>query len=81
MEDKETDRISGDLKRIVIDAMSELKPRHREVLVMRCYEEMEYDVIAEELGCSQFAARVLFFRARNKLHKLLAKKGLKGFMN
>jgi len=77
MEDKELNLVSEKLKRIIIAAMGELKPRHREILVMRCYEEMGYDVIAEELECSEFAARVLFFRARNKLHKLLAKKGLK----
>ena len=61
--------------------MSSLKPRYREILVMRCYEEMDYSEIANELGCTEFGARVLFFRAKRALAKALSKRGLDGFYN
>lgn len=64
-------RLSADLKEFVVRSMRELPDRYREVLVMRCYEEMEYSQIAEELGCTEFAARVLFFRAKKKLAKIM----------
>jgi len=44
--------ISQDLKQIVFTAMRQLRPRHREVLTMRCYEEMEYSQIAELFPCT-----------------------------
>ena len=77
MDDNEkfVDLVSEELKRIVVSAMGELKPKYRQILTMRCYEEMEYSEIAELMGCSEFSARVLFFRAKNKLHKVLKKKG------
>jgi len=71
-----TNLVSEELRQIVIDTMSLLKRRYREVLVMRCYEEMDYCQIAEELGCSEFSARVLFFRAKKSLAKQLSRRGL-----
>ena len=55
--------MSQELKGIILGAMRSLKPRHRTVLTMRCYREMEYSEIAESMGCSEFAAKMLFFRA------------------
>lgn len=65
-----------ELKQIVLETMSEMKPRYREVLVLRCYEQMEYAQIAGQIGCSEFATRVLFFRAKNSLAKQLSRRGL-----
>ena len=56
--------------------MSCLKTRHRAVLAMRCYEQMSYDEVAESLGCSNIAARMLFYRAKKSLGKELARHGL-----
>jgi len=67
---------SKEWKQIILDTMRLLKPRQRQVLVLRCYESMEYSQIAEEMGCSQFNARVLFYRAKNALKKKLRHRGL-----
>ncbi|MCK5591040.1 MAG: RNA polymerase sigma factor, partial [Candidatus Pacebacteria bacterium] len=68
--------VSQELKQIVSDTMVHLRARYREVLVMRCYEDMGYAQIAEELGCTEFNARVLFFRAKKSLAKQLSRRGL-----
>ena len=67
--------ISQELKQAVVAAMEGLKPRHKAVLAMRCYDEMEYPMIAKALGCSEFGARMLFYRAKNALQKQLARNG------
>ena len=68
--------VTSELKQIVVETMGQLKPRYREVLVLRCYEQMDYASIAEEMGTSEFGTRVLFFRAKNALAKQLARRGL-----
>ncbi|HEV58738.1 MAG TPA: sigma-70 family RNA polymerase sigma factor [Phycisphaerales bacterium] len=68
--------VTNELKQIIVETMGELKPRYREVLVLRCYEQMDYASIAEEMGTTEFSTRVLFFRAKNALAKQLARRGL-----
>jgi len=70
------DLLARELREIISRAMAGLKPRHRAVLSMRCYEEMTYAQIAEALGCSTFAAQMLFYRAKRCLAKQLARRGL-----
>ncbi|MBN2137084.1 MAG: sigma-70 family RNA polymerase sigma factor [Sedimentisphaerales bacterium] len=67
--------ISEELREIVIGAMRSLKPRHRIILTMRCYREMDYAEIAESMDCSEFAAKMLFYRAKKSLRKQLARFG------
>ena len=67
--------ISQELKQTVFDAMGHLKPQHRTVLSMRCYEKMEYSEIAEVIGCSELGARVLFYRAKTAMRKQLSRQG------
>jgi len=67
--------IGQELKRVISAAMLALKPRHREVLILRCYEEMTYSEISEVMACSEFAARGLFCRAKNALAKQLSSHG------
>jgi hypothetical protein len=45
-------------------------------LTMRCYDEMQYSQIAKLMGCSEFASRMLFCRAKKALAKQLSKRGL-----
>jgi len=59
--------ISRELRDIVLGAMRRLKPRQRAILTMRCYREMGYSQIAESMGCSEFAAKMLFYRAKKSL--------------
>ena len=64
-----------ELGRIVERAMGGMKPRYRQILVMRCYEEMGFKEIASDMGCSEFAARMLLVRAKRGLEKQLKRNG------
>jgi RNA polymerase sigma-70 factor (ECF subfamily) len=64
-----------ELKQIIFGAMGRLKAEHRAVLTMRCYKEMEYAAIAEAIGCTEFAARKQFWRAKKALQRQLAHEG------
>jgi len=68
--------VGQELKQVVSAAMLALRPRHRKVLILRCYEEMSYSEISEIMACSEFAARRLFYRAKNALAKQLSRRGL-----
>jgi len=68
--------VTSEVKQLVLEAMGQLRPRYRQVLVLRCYEQLDYASIAEEMGTSEFSTRVLFFRAKNALAKALARRGL-----
>ena len=61
--------VGRELKQIVLNAMQKLSSRHRAVLTMRCYRDMTYAEIAETLGCSEFAAKMVFQRAKKTLQK------------
>ena len=57
--------------RLVREAVGQLPPPLREVIVLREYEEMPYDEIAEVTGCSVGTVRSRLFRARESLRKKL----------
>lgn len=60
----------------VFAAMRELKAEHRSIINLRCYDQMPYCEIAKAIGCSEFAAQKLFYRAKKSLKKKLARHGL-----
>ncbi len=64
-----------EFKETVFAAMRDLKPEHRSVINMRCYDRMQYSEIAKVMGCSELAAQKLFFRAKKSLKKQLARHG------
>ena len=73
--------VTEELKQVVVGAMGHLKPQHRKVLTMRCYEEMNYSDIAHLMGCTELSARVLFCRAKRALQKQLTREGFgRGFL-
>jgi RNA polymerase sigma-70 factor (ECF subfamily) len=73
--------VGQELKQVVSAAMLALRPRHRKVLILRCYEEMTYSEISEVMACTEFAARRLFYRAKKTLAKQLSRRGLgKGYL-
>jgi len=75
------DMVNRELKQIVLTSMRELSPRHRAVLTMRCYKEMPYSEIARLMGCTEFGAQSLFYRAKKALAKKLSRHGLgKGYL-
>ena len=67
--------IGQEFQQIVRAAMQCLKPRQRTVLTLRCYRDMAYADIAEVMGCSEFAAMMLFHRAKKCLGRQLARHG------
>ncbi|MHC4123517.1 MAG: RNA polymerase sigma factor [Planctomycetota bacterium] len=69
------DMVYHEFKETVFAAMRQLKPRHRSVINMRCYDDMQYSEIAKVIGCSEFAAQKLFYRAKKSLKKQLARHG------
>ena len=73
--DEINDMVVEEFMEIVVRAMGRLKSEHRAVITMRCYRGMAYSAIGESLGCSQFAAKMLFYRAKKSLKKQLARQG------
>jgi RNA polymerase sigma-70 factor (ECF subfamily) len=67
--------INKELSQAIVDAMAKLKLRHRNILVLRCCEQLPYSEIAEVMDCSEIAAQVLFFRAKHSLKRKLSKHG------
>ena len=55
---------------------AELKPRDRALLWLAYVEEHNHQEIASALGLARGSVKVLLSRARNRLRKLLATKGL-----
>jgi len=64
-----------ELSETVCGAMMRLRVVHRNVLILRCFEQMSYVEIAETLDCKELGARVLFFRAKRSLRRQLSHKG------
>jgi RNA polymerase sigma-70 factor (ECF subfamily) len=64
-----------ELSEIVHDVIAQLKFTYRNVLVLRCYEELSFAEIAEFMDCKELRARVLFFRAKHALRKCLSQNG------
>ncbi len=58
-----------------VDAMARLQLTYRNVLSLRCFEQMSYAEIAEALECKELRARVLFFRAKRCLSRQLVRRG------
>lgn len=68
--------VTEEFKQIVVASMQDLKPRHRQVLVLRCYDGLGFSQIADEMDGSEFGVKMLFSRAKKSLAKRLARRGL-----
>ena len=64
-----------ELTQIVFKAMGQMKVAYRNVLALRCFNEMSYAEIAEVTGVSEMRARLQFFRAKQALKQQLAENG------
>jgi RNA polymerase sigma-70 factor, ECF subfamily len=60
-----------ELSIILADALAELVPDHREVVVLRSLEGREWDDVARAMGRSPGAVRLLWARALKKLRPLI----------
>lgn len=66
-----------ELSDIIYDAIAQLRLTYRNILVLRCYEELSFAEIARFLDCKELRARVLFFRAKRALKQHLTHSGFK----
>ena len=58
-------------RRKIDNAIGQLSPEHRAVILMKEIEDMQYHEIAETLGCSIGTVMSRLFYARKKLQNLL----------
>lgn len=63
--------LEGELQRSVENAISELPESQRMAVVLRRYDELSYEEIADVLGQSVPAVKSLLFRARTELRQRL----------
>jgi RNA polymerase sigma-70 factor (ECF subfamily) len=64
-----------ELSEIIYDAIAQLRFAYRNVLVLRCYEELSFAEIAQFMECKELRARVLFYRAKHALRRHLSRNG------
>ena len=69
--------LKKELSQAITKAMAKLKYNYRNVLILRCFEQMSYPDIAYTMGCSSIEAQLLFFRAKHSLKKQLQSRGYK----
>ncbi len=69
--------IRKELRNAVIGAMKAIKFKYRNILVLRCLDNLPYNQIAMILGVSELNARLLFFRAKHSLKGQLHRHGFK----
>jgi len=67
--------VRKELSDTIFRAMQKLKLRHRNVLSLRCFEQMPFSEIAVMMNASELQMRVLFFRAKHSLKKQLSRSG------
>jgi RNA polymerase sigma-70 factor (ECF subfamily) len=61
----------SEIRARIDEAIKQLSPDHRAVILMKEIEEMQYHEIAETLGCSIGTVMSRLFYARRKLQSLL----------
>jgi RNA polymerase sigma factor (sigma-70 family) len=66
-----------ELTDIIYDAIAQMRLAYRNVLVLRCYENLSFAEIADFMDCKELRARMLFFRAKHALKQTLSRRGFK----
>jgi hypothetical protein len=69
--------VSEEIRKTVLGAMQAIKIKYRNILVLRCFENMSYGQIAVILGGSELRSRLLFYRAKHSLKNQLERHGFK----
>jgi RNA polymerase sigma-70 factor (ECF subfamily) len=69
--------VSEEIRKAVLDAMKAIQIKYRNILVLRCFENLSYGQIAGITGGSELKARLLFFRAKHSLKSQLEQHGFK----
>ena len=63
----------NELKDHVWQAISKLNPKHREVIILRHFQNLSYDEIARNLFCSKGTVMSRLYHARKQLKEILSK--------
>jgi len=63
---------NSELARILSGEVSQLRPEYKEVVILRDYEALSYEEIAQVVGCSIQAVKSRLFRARTVLRRALS---------
>ena len=69
--------VSEEIRYAVMGAMRAIKFKYRNILVLRCFDNLSYSQIAGIMGGSEIKARLLFFRAKHSLKSQLEQHGFK----
>jgi len=69
--------VSEEIRRSVLSALQAIKMKYRNILILRCFENLSYAQIAGIMGGSELKARLLFFRAKHSLKNQLEHHGFK----
>jgi RNA polymerase sigma-70 factor (ECF subfamily) len=67
------DEKQSEMQALLYEALEQLSDRHRKIIVLRDIEGVPYEEIAAILKCTEQAARLKVFRARNRLRTILEK--------
>ena len=65
----------AELFEAICKSLGTLQTKHRNVLVLRCFELLSHAEIASIMGCSELKSRVLFFHAKHALKRHLHNRG------
>ncbi|MGD2094484.1 MAG: sigma-70 family RNA polymerase sigma factor [Phycisphaerales bacterium] len=66
-----------ELSKAIYEAMDSIKLKYRNILALRCFQNLSYSQIALTTGGTELQARLLFFRAKRSLRHQLASRGFK----
>jgi len=69
--------VSEEIRKTVLGALQAIKIKYRNILVLRCFENLSYGQIAGIIGGSELRSRLLFFRAKHSLKNQLERHGFK----
>jgi len=65
--------LNDELKRFLSDQVGRLRTDYKEVIILRDYQGLSYEEIAEVLGCSVQAVKSRLFRARSVMRDRLSR--------
>jgi len=69
--------VSEEIRKTVLSALQAIKIKYRNILILRCFENLSYGQIAMILGGSELRSRLLFLRAKHSLKNQLERHGFK----
>ena len=69
--------IREEVRKAVLRSLKAIELKYRNILVLRCFENLSYGQIAGIMGGSELKARLLFYRAKHSLKSQLERHGFK----